>query len=88
MIDPFLRLPHGNTDPEKAYAFPDPDQRPEAIWSLHQWLFAGGPKPSRDALIHIERLADAYVSLTTYELGQECCVRKLRDIWRARRARR
>ena len=32
-------------------------------------------------------LAEAYMDLTTYPLGQECCVGKLRDIWRARRAR-
>lgn len=35
---------------------------------------------------YVLMLANAYLTLTTYELGQEHCLRKLRDIWRARRA--
>lgn len=35
---------------------------------------------------YVLMLANAYLTLTTYELGQEHCIQKLRDIWRARRA--
>lgn len=89
-----LRLPHGETRPERRYSMPDPDGLAADYLAVREKLYPGGledlPKVvvlGRVELEHVLRLAGAYLDLTTYELGQEHCVGKLRDIWRARRAR-
>ena len=89
-----LRLPHGETRPEHRYSMPDPDGLAADYLAAREKLYPGGledlPKVvvlGRVELEHVLRLAGAYLDLTTYELGQEHCVGKLRDIWRARRAR-
>lgn len=77
-----LRLPHGETDENKRYSFPDPDDEGniDALWTMRYG------EPTRAQVLRALSLAQAYMALTTYELGQEHCVGKLRDIWRARRA--
>lgn len=93
--DAMLRLPHDETAPEKLYSFPNPDALIVAFRALNQevYLFADDEQRSRDRVTvsydhvaYVLMLANAYLDLTMYELGQECCVEKLRDIWRARRA--
>lgn len=81
-----LRLPHDETDERKRYSMPDPDEHAEAYGEVYRCLY-GGEELSREQLKRVLELAGGYMALTTYELGQECCVEKLRDIWRARRAR-
>lgn len=81
-----LRLPHGETDPDKTYSMPDPDALGAAYEAVYRARFYGGPPASPDDIARVLTLAGGYLDLTTYELGQECCVEKLRDIWRARRA--
>lgn len=92
-----LRLPHGETRPERRYSMPDPDGKLFASYEAACRRLNPGcalehlpddVRLSRVELEHVLRLAGAYLDLTTYELGQEHCVGKLRDIWRARRARR
>lgn len=79
-----IRLPFGETDPAKRYSFPDPDSE-----KLHDAAHAARYAPetlTKGQAMWLAEIASAYFSLTTYELGQEHCVAKLRDIWRARRA--
>jgi hypothetical protein len=83
-----LKLPHGETNPTKLYSFPDPDANLEAWKAVNSWRYWNGPLPTPGQVSAVLDLAYGYLDLTTYELGQECCVRKLRDIWRARRARK
>jgi hypothetical protein len=89
-----LRLPHSETAPEKLYSFPNPDTLIVAFRALNQevYLFADDEQRSRNRVTvsyehvaYVLMLAHAYLDLTMYELGQEHCVEKLRDIWRARR---
>lgn len=86
-----LLLPHGEEDERRTYVMPDPDEAGtgEALRALWEAYDAPGDKVTvrRDDLVRVLGLAIGYLDLTTYELGQEHCVRKLRDIWRARRAR-
>ena len=80
-----LLLPHTEADPAKQYTFPDPtcEGLAEAEWSARHF-----PETlTRSQLLTLCSAASAYRSLCTYELGQECCVGKLRDIWRALRSR-
>jgi hypothetical protein len=91
-----MLLPHGETEERKRYAMPDPDalgpsygRLYDATWYRHPF---GTPLPetievSREDLRRLLSLANGYLTLTTYELGQEHCVSKLRDVWRARKAR-
>jgi hypothetical protein len=90
-----IKLPRGETDTRKTYVFPDPDALGQLLWrTRYAYLYPVGidePRPStvdvaRGDLEKLLAYAEAYIDLTTYELGQEHCVKKLRDIWRARRA--
>lgn len=86
-----LRLPVGETDPNKIYHYPDPDAlKPDYLEARSKFYTSGGrTQPlSEHELYVLFELAGAYLNLTTYALGQECCVEKLRDIWRARRAKK
>lgn len=89
-----MRLPHDETDERKRYAMPDPDALAPAYGSLYDAAWYRGDRTtetvtvSREELRRLLSLAGGYLDLTTYELGQEHCVEKLRDVWRARRARR
>jgi len=78
-----ITLPHGETDPRKQYSFSDPhsERVHEALDSLRYG------SPTREDVLIALALASDYLHLTTYALGQEHCVRQLRDIWRALRAR-
>ncbi len=87
-------------DAGDTYSFPDPDYLTQAYLRLRSAAFpcsrrrntggeltpAPGPFDAEDVR-HVLDLARGYLDLTTYELGQECCVAKLRDIWRSRRRR-
>ena len=86
-VTAWLRLPHGETDPAKRYSMPDPDELYEAYMRVHRHRFYGEGALNKDDLSSVLALASGYLSLTTHELGQECCVGKLRDVWRARSAR-
>jgi len=87
-----LRLPHDETDERKRYTMPDPDALIELVRSARDKTYPhdfGAFDPSvitREEMVALTSLAEGYFVLTTYELGQEHCVQKLRDIWRARRA--
>jgi len=90
-----MRLPHGETDERKRYSLPDPDALSEHYEKAYDAVYYRG-RPLGDASpVTLDKddaaalliLARGYLDLTTYELGQECCVEKLRDVWRARRAR-
>lgn len=85
-----IKLPHDETDPDKRYSMPDPDALADAYQRVRSH-WSRGAQPSEgnmeSDLAAVLALARGYLDLTTYELGQECCVGKLRDIWRARRAR-
>jgi hypothetical protein len=84
----YVRLPHDETDERKRYSMPDVDELHDAYIRLYRavWYDHEGA-PDIEDIKRVLMLANGYVSLTTYELGQECCVGKLRDIWRARRHR-
>lgn len=87
-----LRLPHDETDESKRYTMPDPDALCHLLASARDKTYPynfGQFDPSvitREEMVALTSLAEGYLTLTTYELGQEHCVEKLRDIWRARRA--
>ena len=88
-----LLLPDGDHRREKQYLMPSPDARSGAYESLYDRAWHSGADAG-SAMVTVSRedlrlalsLADGYLTLTTYPLGQEHCVGKLRDIWRARRA--
>lgn len=92
-----MTLPHGETDPRKTYSMPDPDALAEAYGRARQraWppgTMQHGPRDDDEVMVsagdlrRVLDLARGYLDLTTHALGQERCVGKLRDIWRARRA--
>lgn len=88
-----IKLPHDETDPIKIYSMPDPDALRERYATAREKTFPGFGEGGQTVLLTYEEacgliaLAEGYLDLTTYILGQECCVSKLRDIWRARRER-
>ena len=87
-----MRLHEG--DPTRRYAMPDPDDLRESYDSVRQAVHPGSyawPLPDRVTvdraeLARVLTLAQGYLVLTT-DGGQEQMVGKLRDVWRARRAR-
>jgi hypothetical protein len=87
MIRPRIKLPTPDAPPNDVYSMADPEYLPEALREIYGWLYYSEREPSREALVQVMSMAQGYIHLTTYELGQENCVEKLRDIWRARRAR-
>lgn len=78
-----LRLPIDETDERKRYSMPYPDD--ERYGEVRRRFVEAGEITQADGH-YLFALAEAYLHLTTYPLGQERCVHKLRDIWRARRA--
>lgn len=83
-----ITLPHDETDESRRYSLPDPDELREAYAAVYRWHHWHGPvPPTREEWTRVLMLASGYLDLTTYDGGQECCVGKLRDLWRARRAR-
>lgn len=82
-----MRLPHNETDPTRLYSMPDPDALADSYKAAYRRRWYDGPELTQDQLDDVLALAKGYLDLTTYVLGQECCVGKLRDIWLARRAR-
>ncbi|MCC6649040.1 MAG: hypothetical protein IT374_26165 [Polyangiaceae bacterium] len=54
---------------------------------VYRWRFHGERAPTPGEVARVLMLAGDYLHLTRYVLGQEHCVRQLRDLWRARRAR-
>ncbi len=89
-----MKLPHGETDPGKQYSMPDPDAEHDTFFDARRAVFPGtGDLTPRETVtmtygqaVTLLTLAEGYLDLTMYELGQEICVEKLRDIWRVRRA--
>ena len=88
-----LLLPHDESDRSKTYLMPDPEHEGSPYETLYAQAWSGFNAPDKVTVNRVDlhrvlALARGYLTLTTYELGQEHCVGKLRDIWRARRARR
>jgi hypothetical protein len=81
-----MRLPHNETDKTKRYTMTNPIAASDAYTAVYRWRYSGERQPTPEEFSRVLMLAGDYLHLTTYELGQECCVRKLRDIWRAVRA--
>lgn len=87
-----MKLPHGETDPRKTYSMPDPDALAKTLSDARHAVFTGDLTPRSHVTLTYFRavalvtLAEGYMDLTTYELGQGHCVATLRDIWRKRRA--
>jgi hypothetical protein len=81
-----MRLPHDETDMRKRYTLPDPDVLGDSVTIAHRYLYYGEREPTKVEWQNVVALAEAYFFLTTYTLGQEHCVEKLRHVWRARRA--
>ena len=81
-----LNLPHGETDERKRYTSADPDRCSEAVGVLHYWLHNGGASPTFEQFEQVLALAKSHIHITTHELGEKHGIKKLRDIWRARRA--
>lgn len=84
----YIKLPIGETDERKVYRMPDPDDLQDSIDAIYRWRYYSGPEPTTEQFTAAYIAAASYIALTTCFLGQEHCVRKLRDIWRARRDRR
>lgn len=88
-----MNLPHGETGSHKTYSMPDPDELSEGYTDAYRAHYYSTTELgthgtlSEKQISTLLTLASGYLDLTMYELGQECCVEKLRDIWRARRAR-
>lgn len=80
-----MRLPHDETDETKRYSMADPDALAELAHSAHVAVYSDKRPLTREESTALLSIAQSYMALTTYELGQEHCVGKLRDIWRARR---
>ena len=86
-----LRVPHDESDSSKVASWPNPDHESvQNAFAVTTDMLGTGVLSERErlAVLTLQGIADAYVHLTTYELGQETCVRALRGIWRARRAQR
>lgn len=83
-----LRLPHGETDERRRYTLPDPDALTDAYARAYRDVYYESREPDIADVKRLLMLARGYLDLTTYVLGQETCVGKLRDVWRARRARK
>jgi hypothetical protein len=83
-----LRLPSEDSPQSKRYSMPDPDgPASDAYERLYHAVYYDSRTPDLADVKEVLQLASGYLDLTTYEMGQECCVGKLRDIWRARRRR-
>ncbi len=82
---PVLHLPAPDAPPPERYVMPNPDALAEAYARAYHAVWWRKEAPAIEDIKALLSLADGYRSLTTYPLGQECCVDKLRDIWRARR---
>lgn len=91
-----LRLPHDETDERKRYSHPDPDELADAYAVVYRHHYYGERAPTREEMARVLVLAGGYLDLTTYGSapdrslgygGQEHCVKHLREIWRARKAR-
>lgn len=81
-----LLLPLGITDTAQTYIMADPDDAAGSAALVHHALNEGRTLDP----VHVRRLvfaAQSYDRLTRYPLGVENCIRVLRDIWRAMRAR-
>lgn len=82
-----LTLPHDETNASKVYSFPNPMFRDESAWTVRYVVIPGiADTEHRSALYQILAMAEAYQYLTASGIGQENAVKKLRDIWRVRRA--
>ncbi len=82
-----IRLPSPTADPSERYSMPDPDVLYSAYERVYRSVWHDRGEPKIEDVKSVLALADGYLDLTTYPLGQECCVGKLRDVWRARRLR-
>ena len=82
-----MPLPLGEVRPDHVYSMPDPDELGPAFTEVYRAHYYGEGAVSRDALARVLMLANGYLWLTSEGPGQTDCLRKLRDIWRARKAR-
>lgn len=82
-----IQLPYDETNPAKVYTLVDPESVYEDVQSARDGHCHHKRELTRHEIALLLDIAGDWLHLTTYELGQECCVGKLRDLWRARRAR-
>jgi len=82
-----MRLPSPDAPRDLQYNMCDPDYMAERVRTIRTAHYSSGETLSREDVAVLLLLADDYLHLTTCACGQEHCVRKLRDIWRARRGR-
>ncbi len=80
-----ITLPHVGAD--DTYSMPDPDGLVDAYRRVRESVYGPVTTATPDDLKSVLALAKGYLDLTTYDLGQEVCVGKLRAIWRSRRRR-
>ena len=90
-----LQLPHDNDDPSKRYALADPDELTPYAVRAYRATYYDEPDDSdelvtvsRKSMIALLAMAESYQALTMSALTQKDAVGKLRDLWRARRARK
>jgi hypothetical protein len=69
------------------YSMPDPYALGEVYERVYRHIHYGEECDLDKDIAGVLVLAKGYLDLTTYSLGQECCVGKLRDIWRVCRSR-
>lgn len=81
----YIRLPLNAKDEKKRYSLADPDALAKLV-NFARHAHYEGSRLSGTEISALLTIAQSYLHLTTYELGQEHCVRQLRDLWRARRA--
>lgn len=82
-----ITLPHAETDELRRYSLPDPDVLADAHDAVYRHHFYRERPPTREEITRVLMLARGYLDLALNERGQESSVGKLRDLWRARRAR-
>lgn len=81
-----IRLPHTELNTLKTYTLSNPDAIREVARRVHEATYLTHTTPEPSDVRALLMVVSDYLHLTTYELGQEHCVRQLRDMWRARRA--
>jgi len=80
-----LHLPTPDAPDSERYIMPNPDALFEAYDRAQGAVWHCKSEPSMEDIKALLSLAQGYLRLTTYELGQESCVGTLRDVWRERR---
>lgn len=81
-----VKLPHDETDDRNVYSLSNPDYVRDVAERVHRAVYRTDSPADPDDIRALLSSVSDYLHLTTCELGQEHCVRQLRDLWRYRRA--